>query len=927
MNSNNTFHPFYSGIGSSLAASSSLPPQTLSDSAKNEKWKKRNMDALESIGIAQLAENAHFTDYRDMLNGTLVRSDYGIDDMNVLNRIKELGSEVGIPTFVKHYDFIGIFVRQFIGEWQKQKDNFKVDTIDEISDNEFLRDLNIKAEEFALQNFQKELEIALLKKGFTPEGKQFNSEEEQQQYLQQLEAEKQKILPVEEQIRVFSKNFKTKATEWAEHTLEKDRERFTMEELDSDEFEDYILTGRFFRHYYVGYDYYKPERWLPEEVFFSKDVDIRYPQNAEYVGRVTDMSPSNVIQRFGQYLKPDEIKKLSVRFGDVSSYTQDGRKPFAEKNMNSTMFGDNYVVPFESYFDYDLALQFQDAWQTPMGEQISQTEDGQIRTPSWLPQFQNGNYLSHSYSELRRKDFLPRVDTLKVTEGYWRSWKRAWLLHYRTKTGYLATEIVTDDLLPEFIEEYEIKKSSKYSINDLQGRDLEENTMYEFWTPEVWHGIKINAGNSVLGENLYLNVKPLDYQIKGDSDTYEVLLPVGGIITDSVADRLRPFQVGYNICMNQIWSLLEKEIGMFFLFDINYLPSEYKDYGDIEESIMKLRDFAKDVGIVPMDTSKQGMQGNTPQMNTLMTQEISFDKQMNSRVQLAQFFYSKALEQIGITSQRLGQATTYETATGVQQGVTASYDQTAQIFQRMSTARKKCTNLHLAVAQYCQKEFIDKDFVFRASDNDRTFINLTDPDFPLRRFNVFQIDDPKKRRDLEQMKQVLLQTNTLGSDILDYAELFASDSMAELISMGRRSRAEKDKREQAQRDHEQQLLDKQLEVQVQDKEAERVHEKQLQDSINETQLREKAIDVQGRLLDRNNTASEMQQAGDYSDKMLEEFKREELGVKKDLAQNKKEMEAEKLKRIDEDLRLKTRQMELKERELETKRYVATINKN
>ena len=73
----------------------------------------------------------------------------------------------------------------------------------------------------------------------------------------------------------------------------------------------------------------------------------------------------------------------------------------------------------------------------------------------------------------------------------------------------------------------------------------------------------------------------------------------------------------------------------------------------------------------------------------------------------------------------------------------------------------------------------------------------------------------------------------------------------------------------------------------------------------------------------------MQQAGDYSDKMLEEFKREELGVKKDLAQNKKEMEAEKLKRMDEDLKLKTRQMELKEREreLETKRYVATINKN
>ena len=71
----------------------------------------------------------------------------------------------------------------------------------------------------------------------------------------------------------------------------------------------------------------------------------------------------------------------------------------------------------------------------------------------------------------------------------------------------------------------------------------------------------------------------------------------------------------------------------------------------------------------------------------------------------------------------------------------------------------------------------------------------------------------------------------------------------------------------------------------------------------------------------------MQQAGDYSDKMLEEFKREELGVKKGLAQNKKETELEKLKRMDAELQLKARQVDLKEKELETKRYVATINKN
>ena len=922
--SNHTKHAFYNNVGSSTSPSSTLPNQAVTEAIKRtEKWQHRVMDALESIGISQLAENVHFRDYRKMLTGNLVYSDYGIEDQSILNQIRELGDNVGIPTFVKHYDFIGIIIRQFIGEWLNQKDNFKVDSIDETSDNEFLRELNIQAEDFVLSEFERELQIKLLKKGIDPAKSNFQSDEERQQYLQMLEQEKAKAIPVEERIKTTSKNFKTKAAEWAEHTLEHDQSNYNMSELDAEEIEDYLLTGRYFRHYHVGYDYYKPERWLPEETFFSKDVNIKHPQDGEYAGRVFFLGASDIIQRYGASLTPKDIKTLQKRFGDTTNFGQDSRKPFSTNNMTNTFFGDDVVLPFAGYVEYDLGLQIQDALNVPMGETFIDTPEGQQAVPSWLSPFQNQNYVSNSYASMRREDISVRTDLMQVTEAYWRSWKRMWLLNYTTKTGYSATEIVTDDLSPEFIEEYNIKKSSKYALNNIE-ENMEENTMYEFWIPEVWRGVKINAGNSLLGDNIYLDVEPLPYQVKGDSDTFEVLLPVTGIISDSVAHRLRPFQVGYNICMNQIWNLLEKEIGMFFLFDINYLPSEYKDYGDIEESLMKLRDFAKDVGIVPMDTSKQGMQGNVPQMNTLMTQDISFDKQINSRVSLATFYYQKALEQIGITPARLGQATTFETATGVQQGVTASHDQTAQIFQKMSTARKKSTNMHLAIAQYCQKEFIDKDFVFRSSDNDKTFINLTDPDFPLRRLNVFAINDPKKRRDLEMMKQTLLQMNTLG-DMQDYAELYSADTIVELVSMGRRSRQEAQQREQEGRQHEQEMLDKQLQAQAQDKESQRQFEKYKEDKRNETDIRVASINANAKLLDKNNTSEDVSQVQDYSTQILNDFKQQEIGVKKDLAENKKQIEQGKLQRLDEQLKLKTRELDIKEKQEETKRFVAVVN--
>ena len=232
--------------------------------------------------------------------------------------------------------------------------------------------------------------------------------------------------------------------------------------------------------------------------------------------------------------------------------------------------------------------------------------------------------------------------------------------------------------------------------------------------------------------------------------------------------------------------------------------------------------------------------------------------------------------------------------------------------------------LTIGFSDFTKKEFIDKDFVFRSSDNDKTFINLTDPDFPLRRLNVFAINDPKKRRDLEMMKQTLLQMNTLG-DMQDYAELYSADTIVELVSMGRRSRQEAQQREQEGRQHEQEMLDKQLQAQAQDKESQRQFEKYKEDKRNETDIRVASINANAKLLDKNNTSEDVSQVQDYSTQILNDFKQQEIGVKKDLAENKKQIEQGKLQRLDEQLKLKTRELDLKEKDQETKRYIAVVN--
>lgn len=923
-------HPYYSGVGSSNTTTNSLPTQTVSDDVKKtDKFKHSCLDALESIGISQLAENVHFRDFYKMEQGRLVHSDYGIEDAQILNRIRDLGDSVGIPTFVKHYDFIGIITRKLIGEWLNTKDNFKVDAIDEISESDFLRERTRRVSEYATESFKKELELELLRMGVNPTDKEFSSEEEQQQYMQMVEQEKAKLLPPEIIEKELSKNFKTKAAEWAEHVMEADQKRFYLDNLDEKEMRDFLLTGRFFRNYYVGYDYYKPERWKPIETFFSKDVDIEYPQDGEYVGRVFYISPSNIMARYGHLLKPKDIKKLQQRFGDTSGNAPLNSRAHALRgHMTEGLFGQTQTIPFHNYYDHDLGLQIQDALDVPMGETILDTPEGQQRIPSWLTPFQNENYLGYSYSQVQRDDINVRTDLMQVTEAYWRSWKKMWFLNYTASSGQAVTEIITDEILKEFVKENNIKRISTKSLVDLQKEPLEENTMYEFWIPEVWKGIKINSGNSFLGDNLYLSVEPLPYQIKGDSNILDVKLPVAGIISDGMAQRLRPFQVGYNICLNQIFNLLEKEIGMFFLFDINFLPSEYKDQGDIEESLLKLRDLAKDIGLVPLDTTKQNMQGANPQMNTFMVQDVSFDKQINSRIQLSNYYYQKALEQIGITPQRLGQATTYETATGIQQGVEASYDSTADIFNAMSTARKKAMELHLAVAQYCQKEHLDVDFVFTGSDGDKHYLNLTDPDFPLRRLGLIPINDPRQRRDLESLRNTLLQTNTLGADMLSYAELFTADTMVELVAIGRKGRDEKQKEVEAQRAHEQELLNKQLQAQANEKEANREFEAKENEKDNETKIYVAELTAQGRLGDNDSNMAYLDYVAKTSQESINNLNSErELQIKEKLTDSKIEAEKYKVSKIAEDLKNKTKDLELKERKMSNDKYIALINKN
>lgn len=934
--SGNENHAFFSGLGTGEGFSSRLPDQLLYERQKNDNWKEFCLDRLEEITTRQIAENQPLNDFYEMRNGNLVYSDYGLEDFS--KEVIRLRGEMDYPAHAKHYDFLGIICNQIESDWITSKSKMHIDNTDEFSQNDFLRTLDSKKYEYIVKNFDLELKRKLLAKGINlEEERQFNSEEEQQQYAQQLQAQKDKLIDPEQAQKTLQKSWKTVATEWAEKVMEIDTDRFGMEVMSREEMTDRILTGRWFRHYHIGFDFYKPQRWHPCQVAFSKDIDIKYPQDAEYVCHQTEMSPSSILNTFGHKLTEDIQKRLMGSYDSQSnsSGSYGTGKNYSLESMISNNFGEVQHIPFEGYYDYQNTLQEQAVFNEPMGEATYvDPADGQVKTrPAWFSPMRRGDGFGVN-SNIRnlRTDIAPRTDVLLVTECYWRSFKQVGILNYINQDGYLDQEFTTDDLVPQFLKENDIKTLRKVSLEEAIAK-REPNTISYTWIPEIRWGVKIKAQNSYLLKDIYIGGDALPYQIKGTldggSNLYDAKIPVAGFIGESIAQKIRPEIIQHNIVLNQVYSLLEKELGTFFLFDVRYLPSEYKGSGNTRQALEQMWDMIQDIGIVPIDTSRQNLEGGQPAMNAFSTQAIDYTAQITNRMNLAVQFKIQALEKIGITPQRLGSPSEYSTAEGIKQGQTASYAQTEGIFAVQMEAEKRATLLHLTIAQYCQKEYLDYTSVYTNSDNEKAFIELNDPFFSLREFGLRLDATSSGKKEVETLRQALLQNNTMGSDILDLAEIITSNSMTSLKEHARQNRREQEQKVAQQQQHEKEMQDAMLAAQKENREDIQANLREIQRMKDETTIEAKTIDAYGRMSQNQDASSTLY---DRLDKVAElaitdNYKSIEFDQKNKALELQEQALTSKQENDDKEFALKIKQLNEKIEARKSAEKISLWNKN
>ena len=178
------------------------------------------------------------------------------------------------------------------------------------------------------------------------------------------------------------------------------------------------------------------------------------------------------------------------------------------------------------------------------------------------------------------------------------------------------------------------------------------------------------------------------------------------------------------------------------------------------------------------------------------------------------------------------------------------------------------------------------------------------------------------------MKQYILQTNTLGNDLLDITRMMNANSTAEMNQIGRDARSYADRVRQEEYQNQQRLVQQKAEADQQARNDEHEKEKELAYIKGNFDLRGKSIMAAGQAARTQDNAEGMDYVEAIADRALKE---RDLDIREeDMRTRQANAEAERRSREE----IEKRKLELKEKEIDarnkrsdTDRFTSIINKN
>jgi hypothetical protein len=269
---------------------------------------------------------------------------------------------------------------------------------------------------------------------------------------------------------------------------------------------------------------------------------------------------------------------------------------------------------------------------------------------------------------------------------------------------------------------------------------------------------------------------------------------------------MKPFQMLYNVAMNQLFRLLEKDMGRVMVMSIRHIPVP-KD-GDYQDALEVWENEAREKGVIFVDDSPENVKG-TSSFNQFSSQDLSRTAEIQARYNLAVQMRSECWKLVGISEQRLGEMKATETATGINSALTQSYAQTEPLFAQHEYTLNKLYQALLDAALYIESSKPESTISYITTEGENCFVKINGSDLKLRELGVFvtsRAEDAQNFKEFRQLSQAMLQN---GASPYEISVLYATKSMRKMQEIYKNLKEQQDQFQQQEQQQKQQQLEQQ----------------------------------------------------------------------------------------------------------------------
>ena len=514
------------------------------------------------------------------------------------------------------------------------------------------------------------------------------------------------------------------AEKWTNHVLTCQKADFNLKEKSEDAFRDLLTTSREYYHIYednskVGYNITVSN---PKNTWFLTTPDKKWisdpsgrAQGAYAAGTVEVMELSEIIEGIPDLTK-EEIDHLRASLQDY------GLINVRESNLGNPNAADG--IDSVQYDTYDpLVLQTRMMIESEMKENNDGLKD-------FLGLTNNVSSFGYKYV---------------VVRSYWMSKKKIGKVVFTDEMGNQQSLLVDE---------------SYKSGNIPTQISLEWG-----WMNQWYQGTKI-------GPDIY-HMKP--FKLLNYCPIIGVVHEVKNTEARSLVDLMKPFQVIYNICMNQMYKLLEKEIGNVASINIRRVPVP-KD-GDAADALDIWEMEARERGIIFDDDSPENTK--SPVSNTSVAKNIDLTRtnEIQSRYNLALQIKAECWELVGMSKQRMGNVSASESATGTNTAMQQSYSQTEPLFVAHEYVIGQLYQAIIDASLYIESSKDETTLSYITGEGESAFVKVNGSDLKFRDIKVFATNRPEDTQmfnELRQLSQAIIQN---GGTVYDVVELYSTKSI------------------------------------------------------------------------------------------------------------------------------------------------------